>query len=343
VIDFRSDNTHGASPEILEAVARAAAGTATSYGLDPITERVRERCREIFETDLQVFPVITGTAANALAIGTLTPAYGAVFCHAHAHILLEENGAAEFFSGGAKLIPVPGAGGKYTPNALISAIRDAALIDPNLPATVSVTNTTEAGTVYTVDQLETIGRVARSEMLGMHMDGARFANAVVATGASPADLTWRAGIDLLALGATKNGALAADLLVVFRPGLFLNSVNSRWHRGGHRPSKTRFLSAQLDAYLTDDLWLRNARHANAAARRLAEGVQGIEGVSVIHPVEANVVFLRLTAAVVSRLHYGKILFFDWPLFGDDAYRFVTAFDTQDEEIDQFLAVARGDA
>jgi threonine aldolase len=340
VIDFRSDNTHGASPEILEAVMRAAAGTSTSYAGDPITARVRQRCRDLFETDLEIFPVVTGTAGNALAIATLTPPFGGVFCHEDAHILRDELGAAEFFSGGARLIPIPGNDGKLTPDALSAAIRDLALADPAMPACLSLTNATEAGTVYSPAHLTSLGNVARSEMLGIHMDGARFANAVAATGASPADLTWRAGVDLLSFGATKNGALAAELLIVFRPALFLKSLAPRWHRSGHRLSKTRFISAQFEAYLTGDLWLRNARHANAAAQRLAEGVAGIEGVEIIREVEANVVFLRLTEAIAERLQKAEILCFDWPIFGENAYRFVTAFDTRDDEIDQLLAILR---
>jgi threonine aldolase len=327
--DFRSDNTHGCSPEILEAVTRASAGTQTSYGGDEYTARVRRRCSEIFETEVEVCPVVSGTAGNSLAIAALTPPWGAVFCHDEAHIQRDECGAPEFFSGGAKLIPILGAAGKMRPADLANAIQTVAESKRTaVPACVSITNATEAGTVYSADEMRALRDVSSS--LRMHLDGARFANAVVATGTSPADLTWRAGIDLLTFGATKNGALAAEAIVVFRKSL-AEEIALRQHRSGHRLSKMRFISAQLDAYLTDDLWLRNARHANAMARRLAQGL------TTIHPVEANVLFARFSPKQAASLRQQGFLFADWPIFGDDAYRLVTAFDTTAEQVDAFLA------
>ena len=200
-----------------------------------------------------------------------------------------------------------------------------------MPACVSITNATEAGTVYSAAELRALHDAAPG--LGVHIDGARFANAVASTSASPADLTWRAGADLLTFGATKNGALAAEAIVVFRKSL-AEEIALRQHRGGHRLSKMRFISAQLEAYLTDDLWLRNARHANAMAQRLARGLEPI------HPVDANVVFVRITPARVAALRSAGFLFAEWPIFGDDAYRLVTAFDTREEEVDAFVAAAR---
>ena len=316
--DFRSDNTHGCSPEILDAVARASAGTQTSYGGDDYTASVRRRCSEIFETGVEIFPVVSGTAGNSLAIAALTPPWGAVFCHEDAHIQRDECGAPEFFSGGAKLIPIPGADGKLHPDDLASAMRTIT------PSCLSITNATEAGTIYTVDELQSLRGDSR-----IHIDGARFANAVAATNATPADLTWRAGADLLTFGATKNGALAAEAIVVFRKSL-AEELALRHHRSGHRISKMRFISAQLDAYLTNDLWLRNARHANAMAQRLAAGL------TPIRPVEANVVFTRFTAEQATNLRNQGFLFGDWPIFGEDAYRLVTAFDTTAEEVDALL-------
>jgi threonine aldolase len=332
--DFRSDNTHGCSPEILDAIARASAGTQTSYGADEFTTRARQRCCEIFETDVEIFPVVSGTAGNALAISALTPPWGAVFCHEDAHIQRDECGAPELFSGGAKLIPVAGSGGKLHPEDLASAIRTVAESKRTaVPACLSITNATEAGTVYSAEELRALcsaGNPAGDSPLGIHIDGARFANAVVSTGASPADLTWRAGADLLTFGATKNGALAAEAIVVFRKSL-AEELALRQHRGGHRLSKMRFLSAQLDAYLADDLWLRNARHANAMAQRLARGVDPI------HPVDANVVFVRLPPDRASALRAAGFLFSEWPISGDDAYRLVTAFDTREDEVDAFVS------
>ncbi|HKR64873.1 MAG TPA: beta-eliminating lyase-related protein [Thermoanaerobaculia bacterium] len=308
MIDFRSDNTHGASPEILEAIARANTDTITSYGGDAITARLQKRIAELFEHDVAIFPVLTGTAGNALTLGAMAGANDTIVCHEDAHIIRDELGAPELFTGGAKLLPLAGANGK--------------LHDVPDTRVLSLTNATEAGTVYTPDELRAL--CDRAERV--HLDGARFANAVASLGASPADLTWRAGVDVLVLGATKNGALGAEVIIAFDKTLE-ETLAPLWHRSGHRVSKMRFLSAQLEAYLTDDLWLRNARHANAMAQRLARGL----GASLIHPVEANVVFTRLAKPVDGFLYY------DWPIFGDDAYRLVTAFDTREEDVDAFLA------
>src|SRR5687768_2924615 len=210
---------------------RAAAGTMTSYGGDEITARVRERCCEIFEHDVEIFPVVTGTAGNALAIAALTPPTGSVFCHEDAHIYQDELGAPEFFTGGAKLVPIPGADGKLHADDVRSLAHEVTCI--------SITQATEAGTVYTPDEVRAIASVG----LPVHMDGARFANALVTLGCSAADITWRAGVDVLVFGGTKNGVIPTELIVVFRKEL-AEQIAPRWHRSGHRVSKMRFLSAQ---------------------------------------------------------------------------------------------------
>jgi threonine aldolase len=378
VTDFRSDNTHGASPEITAALTRAGAGTTTSYGNDELTGRVRDRVRELFETDCEVLPVLTGTAGNALSIAAMTPPWGGVFCHDDAHIHRDEMGAPEFFTDGAKLFPIAGAHGKLDPSALARVIDDIAAEGRTAtPSCVSLTNASEAGTVYTPDQVRALCEVAHARGCRVHVDGARFANAVASTGASPADLTWRAGVDVLVFGATKNGALAAELIVAFDTSLFTD-LPVRWHRAGHRLSKMRFLSAQWDAYLEDDLWLRNGRHANAMARRLGEGLlRGSSGFlgssgyfgssgflgsseflghdaprnprnseepeepSLLHPVEANVVFARIAPEVQERLKAAGFLFYDWPLFGEGAVRFVCGFSTSEAEVDALLAALHG--
>lgn len=327
--DFRSDNTHGCSPEILDALTRAAAGTMTSYGSDEVTARVRERCREIFETDVAVFPVLTGTAANSLAIAAMTPPWGVVFCHEDAHVHRDELGAPEFFSGGAKLMPIAGKDGKLHADDVARVFE--------IPSCVSITQATEAGTVYTHDEIRAVCDAARARGARIHMDGARFANALVTLGCAAADLTWRTGVDVLSLGATKNGALAAELIVAFRKDL-ADGIAPRWHRAGHRLSKMRFLSAQLEAYLADDVWLRNARHANAAAARIARGIEG--AVEILRPVEANVIFVRLSPEVATSLQEEGFLFYDWPIFGEGAFRIVTAFDTTDEEADALIAAIK---
>jgi threonine aldolase len=326
-MDFRSDNTHGCSPEIADALARAGEGTRSSYGRDEITARVRAQCAEIFEHEVEVFPVISGTAGNALSLATMTPPWGSIFCHEDAHIHREEMNATEFFSGGAKVVPVRGANGKIDFEELRREIRLAPV-----PSCISVTNATEAGTLYSIDEMQAFA----ATKLPLHVDGARFANAVVATDASPADLTWRRGCDILTFGGTKNGTLGADAIVVFRAEL-AKELAVRYHRSGHRASKMRLLSVQLEAYFTDELWLRNARHANAMAARLRDGIARVDGVELIQPVDANVLFVRMAKNVAKALEEKGYRFFDWAVFGEDAWRFVTAFDTTEGEVDALLA------
>lgn len=340
--DFRSDNTQGCSSEILEAISRAASGPMTPYGGDEITTRVQKRCREIFETDVEVFPVITGTAGNALSIAAMKPA--TVICDEDAHIVRDELGAPEFFSG-ARMVSLAGSDGKLwtaaAPAAALDRGGNAAASDSGGSRhrsperrCLSITNATEAGTVYTSDEIRAL---TSSGNYSVHLDGARFANAVASTGSSPADLTWRAGVDILVFGGTKNGLLGGELIVVFRKEL-ATALGPLLHRAGHRPSKMRFLSAQFEAYLTDDLWLRNARHANAMATQLAEGLE------TIHPVQANIVFTRFTPEVAKTLSEEGFQFLDWPLFGADAVRLVTGFATTASEVSDFassIAAASG--
>ncbi len=342
--DFRSDNTLGSSAEITDAIVRASTGSLAGYGNDQITARLRQRIGEIFETDVAIFPVLTGTAGNALAIAAMTPPWGAVFCHEDAHIQRDELGAVEFYTGGAKLIPIRGADGRLHPADLERSIEEiAASRRTAVPACISVTNATEAGTVYSADEMRELFGIAKRSGLRTHIDGARFANALVSSragkGISPADFSWRAGADILTLGGTKNGALAAEVIVVFREEL-AEELAIRYHRGGHRLSKMRFLSAQMEAYLTNDVWLRNARNANAMAARLAEGIGKIRGAEIIRPVDANILFVRMRQKAADAMQKRGFLFYDWPIFGDDAYRLVTGFSTTVEEVDAFVGVLR---
>ncbi|MGN6183239.1 MAG: threonine aldolase family protein [Thermoanaerobaculia bacterium] len=335
-MDFRSDNTHGAQPGIVEALARASQGQQTSYGDDAYTARVRDRLREVFEHDVEIFPVLTGTAGNALSIASMTPPWGAVFCHEDAHIQRDELGAPEFFTNGAKLFPIAGADGKLEAASVdrwIHAIGEEGRTAT--PSCVSVTQATEAGTVYSLDELRAIGDVCRKRGVGMHMDGARFANALVSLDCSAAEMTWRAGVDVLTFGATKNGAMAAEAIVVFKREL-ADAIAPRWHRSGHRLSKMRFLSAQLDAYLAEDSWLRSARHANAMASRLAAGL----GDAVIRPVQANVVFARFNESTQSRLRERGFQFYEWPILGEGAVRLVTGWSTRGVDVDAVVALIR---
>lgn len=340
-VDLRSDNTHGASPEILDAVKRAGGGSVSSYGADDITARVRQRVRDVFETNLEIIPVISGTAGNSLAIASMTPPWGGVFCHEDAHIQRDELGAPEFFTNGAKLIPIAGRDGKLWPNDLAGSISDVADTGRMASAAcVSLTQATEAGTVYSPAEMRALGDIAHKRGAGVHMDGARFANALVSLGCTPAEISWKAGVDVLVFGATKNGAMGAELIITFNKDLAAE-VSRRTHRAGHRLSKMRFITAQMDAYLTDDLWLRNARHANAMAAALADGLRDCEGAEILRPVEANVLFVRFAPELHQRLRAEGHLFYEWTPFGADAFRLVTGFSTEAAQVGEFVGAVRG--
>ena len=340
--NFASDNVTAMAPEILAALAAANEGPAMPYGQDSVTERLRARFDELFETETTVFPVATGTAANVLGLSLLTPPYGAVYCHRAAHIAVDECGAPEFYTGGAKLVPLEGADGKLTAEMLEAAIGGAGVVHHVQPAAISLTQVTEVGTLYRPEEVAAISEVARRHGLGLHMDGARFANAIAALGCSPAEMTWKAGVEVLAFGATKNGAMAAEAVVIFKPGL-AEEFGYRRKRGGHLFSKGRFLSAQLEGYLTDDLWRRNAAHGNALAARLGAGLAALPGVTLHHPVEANMLFLSLPQSVVDGLKAAGFMFYDWSGAttspGRREIRLVTAFDSKAEDIEAFLATA----
>ena len=344
-MDFTSDNAAGAAPEILEALAQANHGTAASYGADDVTARVKTRLCEIFGREVEIFPVVTGTAANALSLAALTPPHGAVVCHELAHVHLDECGAPEMFSGGAKLLPVSGEGAKIDPAAL-AAVLDAypaGVVHHVQPAALTLTQSTELGAVYSQSEIGTLVEIARGRSLHIHMDGARFANAVARLECAPADITWKAGIDIMSFGATKNGALAAEAVVVFNPAI-ARDLAFRRKRAGHLLSKMRFLSAQLEAYLAGDLWLRLARHANAMTERLASGLTDVPGASLRTTPEANEIFVRLPAAAITRLKDAGARFHPWPMPGDNAeartVRLVTSFQTAPGEVDRFLAFLR---
>jgi threonine aldolase len=339
-MNFSSDNVTGAAPEILTAIAKANQGPAAAYGDDPLTLRVEARIAEIFEREADVFLVATGTAANALSLSVMTPPYGAVFCHPESHIECDECGAPEFFTGGAKLVLLPGADGKLDPAALAVAL-DAPDhgVHHVRAAAVSLTQASEAGTVYTPAEIKALTGLAHDRGLKVHMDGARFANALAMLGCSPAVASWRAGVDILCFGASKNGALAAEAVVVFDREL-AKTFAYRRKRAGHLFSKMRFLAAQFDAYLEGDLWLRLAGRANAAAARLAAGLATIPGASFRHPVEANEIFVELPEAVIQGLFADGFSFYRWPGEGARLVRLVTAFNTKESDVDAFIASAR---
>ncbi len=337
-MDFRSDNTAGVSPAILAAVAAANVGTDTPYGADSVTTRLQARLAEVFEHEVAVFPVATGTAANALALAALTPPWGAVFCHENAHVAEDECGAPEFFSG-AKLMTMSGEAGKITPEAAAAHMGTRGFVHHAQPAAISISETTEAGAVYRPEEIAGLGTFAQKQGLRLHVDGARFANAVAALGCAPADLTWRAGVDALSFGATKNGALGAEAVILFDPAKG-EELAYRRKRGGHLFSKMRFVSAQLEAYVEDDLWLENARHANRMAARLAAGIERLEGARLLFKVEANELFVAMPEKALAALAAAGAQFYRWGGERAHAIRLVASFMTREEEVDSFLAACR---
>jgi threonine aldolase len=336
---FISDNIAGASPEIAQAVAAAAAGYASSYGDDPFTGRVRHRLSEIFERDVEVFAVSTGTAANCLSLAALTPPWGSVLCHPSSHINVDECGAPEFFTGGVKLVAVPGDDCKIDPDALRQAVRRrAGDVHSVQPSVMSISQATENGSVHTLDEIRRLAEIARDAGLRVHMDGARFANALDHLGVTPAEMTWKAGIDVLSFGATKNGAMTADAVVSFDPAL-ATELAFRAKRAGQLASKMRFHTAQLDAYLTDGLWLRNARQANTMAARLGDGLKAVPGTELLSSPQANILFCRLPQqAIEGLLAEGCTFYHD--RWAPGVVRLVTAFSHTAEDIDRFLDAVR---
>ena len=349
-MNFASDNAAAIAPEILAAISRANEGAALGYGQDVWTRRVEERFAEVFAREVAVFLVPTGTAANALALAHLTPPWGAVLCHEEAHIATDECGAPEFFGGGIKLVGLAGEAGKITPDTLQHALTDGQWGGPHhvSPAVLSLSQATEAGTVYRADEIRQLADIAHGRGLAVHVDGARFANALARMNASPAQATWMAGVDVLSFGATKGGALAAEAVVFFDAARGAN-MSERRKRGGHLVSKHRFIAAQIEAYFTDDLWLRLARHANAMADRLASGLAAA-GLHPVWPVEANEVFVALPLAVDERLKAAGASYYRWTtdalphglvLARDTTLvRLVTSFATTVDEVDHFVAATR---
>lgn len=343
-MNFSSDNAYGVWPEILGALERVGSGAAPSYGADALTARVTARFGQLFARPVKAFPVISGTAANALAIATLCPPHGAVFCHAEAHIAVDECGAPEFFTHGAKLVGIEGEHGKLMPAELETALSHFLMgfVHHAQPAVLSLTQSTELGTVYTPAEVAALAAVAHAHGMKVHMDGARFGNALASLGVSAAAATWAAGVDAMSFGATKNGAMGAEAVVFFHEA-DARDFEYRRKKAGHLVSKMRFVSAQLDAYLEDDRWLARAAHANRLAQRLADGLSGVEGAELAHPADANTVFAWLPDGLVRRLREGGAEFYDWgpPAGGRTLVRLVTSFATPEADVDAFVALAKG--
>ena len=343
---FASDNTSGMPERIVDAIIQANSGYASGYGTDPSMAQLSTRIREVFEApEAEVFLVTTGSAANALALASYCPPWGAVYCHALAHIEVDECGAPEFYTGGAKLTHVAGADGKMDPQALADTLARAGrgVVHHVQPGIVSLTNLTECGTRYSAAEISALAEIARSRGLPVHLDGARFANALVAEGCSPADMSWRAGVDVLSLGGTKNGLMGVEAVVMFDPARAWE-FQLRRKRGGHLWSKHRYLSAQMAAWLEDGFWLDLARDANAMAARLEQGLRAYPQVEVLFPRGGNMLFARWPRAWHARLHEDGAKYYLWPdhetLAGPEEMplgaRLVCSWNTSPAQVDGFL-------
>lgn len=341
-LDFRSDNVAAVSPSILEAIVRAGSAAAPAYGEDSWSRDLEHRFADLFEAKVVVFPLVTGTAANALALSALSPPWGTIYCHRLAHIEEDECGAPAFFTGGARLELLDGPDGRLDPEDLAKVLAEApfGVTHRAQPAAVSLSQASECGTLYPAEEIAAIAEISHRHGLYLHMDGARLVNAIAASGTSPAAMTSRAGVDLLSFGATKNGAFAAEALIFFRPEL-ATEFRFRRKRAGHLLSKQRLLSAQLLAYLENDLWLANAAHANRMAARLAEGLTRLKGTRLLHPVEANEIFLALPGAAIAALAAAGVGFYRWGPEESATIRLVTAFDTAPAAVDRLVALAAG--
>ncbi|MCM2290847.1 low specificity L-threonine aldolase [Allorhizobium sp. BGMRC 0089] len=345
---FASDNWAGAHPLIAESLVREASGYASAYGTSDLDKRIEEQFNAIFEREVAVFFVGTGTAANSLALASVARAGGVAFCHFDAHVNADEGGAPEYLSHASRLYPVEGENGKIDPGALLTAVSrfDTPSVHQGRPMAVTLTQATEAGTVYALDEIEALTAIARARKLPVHMDGARFANALVALDTTPAEMTWKRGVDILSFGATKNGCWCAEAIIFFNPAMAEEMPYIR-KRSAQLFSKTRFISAQLDAYLKDDLWLSLARHANGLADRLRAGLTSSNSARLAWDTQANEVFAVIGKKTAAEALAKGAKFYDWlpprehpDMVGKDEtlIRLVTSFATTEKDVDDFLAL-----
>ena len=352
-MNFASDNIMGASAPVLEALVRANEGPLPAYAADEITGRVEKRFCEIFEREVSVFLVATGTGANALALAAIVPSYGLAVCHREAHVIDDECGAPEFYTHGAKMAGLPGEGAKIAPATLTGFVAGLPNHVKQMPPRgFSLSQATESGLVHTPAEIAALAEVAHRHGMKVHMDGARFANALVSLGCTPAQMTWKSGVDILTFGATKNGCLAAEAIVAFDPAI-AETLAYRRKRGGHLLSKGRLLAAQFEGYFAGDHWLANARHANAMAARLAAGLTALPGVRLAWPVEANEVFPVLPRALDAKLKGAGAVNHPWSELSlpegeavradEILVRLVTSFATTEVQVDRSLTTARGAA
>ena len=349
---FNSDNQTGASAQVLAAIVDANTGATKGYGNDPHSQQAVDKLREVFECpQLEAYFVATGTVANCLALASITRPWNTILCHGGAHIAMDESTAPEFFTNGARITPITQAPGKITADQVSRYFQNAATDVPHnpQPGVLSITQASEAGLVYSPDEISALSTLCKANNLSLHMDGARFANAVASLGCSPADITHRAGVDVLCLGATKCGALTAEAVVFFNPEQAQDFVHHR-KRTGHLVSKSRLFGAQFNGWLANDHWLELAAHANTQAQRLQQGLASITGVKVVWPVQANQLFVTLPAQAADALSAAGAQFYDWypttlpadiSLADNERYiRLVTSFETGDEQVEEFVQVLK---
>ena len=350
-LNLASDNVTGMSDAVMAALIKANEGNEPAYGADQWTAKAEKLLAEVFEHEVFVSLVATGTGSNALALAALTPPWGAIFCHQESHVLDDECGAPEMFTDGAKLVGVKGVGGKLTVEALKPVVDHfvPGVIKSVQPAALSISQVTEAGTVYTLSEIKALCAFAHERHLKVHLDGARFGNALVSLGATPAEMTWKAGVDVVTFGATKNGALACEAIIFFDKALS-ESMPFRRKRGGHTVSKGRILGAQMIGYLEDDHWLHNARHANAMAQALTQGLNALGFARLPWPTQANEVFVVMPKAKAKALSDAGIRAAPWEsislpaqfeIGAEEAFlRFVLSFKTTPSEIDRVIATLK---
>jgi threonine aldolase len=343
-MNFASDNVYGVDPRILQAMVDVNHGTDVSYCHDDGSKAAEARLSEIFEKDVKAFMVVNGTGANSLSLSAICPPFGGVLCHETSHINTDECNAPELFTGGAKLITLPGVGGKITPMTIVERLKSFVHGEHGAKlSALSITNATELGTVYSPTEIKALADTVKPHGMKMHMDGARFANALASLGCTPAEMTWKAGIDVLSFGGTKNGGMLLEAVVFFDISLADDFLYRR-KRAGQLVSKGRYLSAQMLAYLRDDVWLANAERANSLAQNLAKGMQQSNRIRISNPVQANEVFAIMPRSTFDTLQARGAHFYDWPIEGlsdDEVHcRFVLSFATPQEHVEQFIALLK---
>ena len=337
-VKFASDNVTGACPEVLEAILKANDEDRTPYGNDDLSKNLQDKFSEIFEKEVIVFPIASGTAANALALSTMTPSFGNIYCHRLSHINVDECGAPEFYTGGAKLVNLNGINGKIIPEELSTNITGKGIVHHTQPSSVSITQLCETGEAYQLDEIKKITEIAHKHKLNIHMDGARFANALVSLNCSPAEMTWKSGIDVLSFGATKNGCFAAEAIIFFKPEL-VGNLPFLMKRAGHLLSKMRFVSAQLDAYISNEVWLKNAKHANDMRKKLSQGLQQHKNIELAYPTDANEVFVKIPKDIIDKLN-SKGYTINEDEWDGKAVRLVTAWNTDPSDVESFLRIIK---